>query len=169
MRIVPMTDLIGQPLYVLGTPQLLLDLDVVDANLKRMFEACRERGVAVRVHFKSLKCAGLPKYIAARGADGFLCAKLNEAEVLGDAGITDVFVANQIVGPIMVRRLADLGSRCTAATRPASDRPRRRAPSTNPVPARMPGTEWPTTNNRQCGTQSWSLVLASGFERRFGG
>jgi D-serine deaminase-like pyridoxal phosphate-dependent protein len=106
-----MSSPIGQPLEALDSPQLLIDLDLVDANLRRMFDACRERRVNVRVHFKSLKCAGLARYIAASGADGFLCAKLNEAEVLADAGIADIFIANQIVGPIKLRRLADLARR----------------------------------------------------------
>jgi len=77
-----MSTLIGQPLDVLDTPQLLIDLDVVDANLERMFAPFRGTGVGVRVHFKSLKCGGLARYIAAAGANGFLCAKVNEAEVL---------------------------------------------------------------------------------------
>jgi D-serine deaminase-like pyridoxal phosphate-dependent protein len=102
---------LGQTLDALDSPQLLIDLDVVDANLKRMFDAGRQRGVAVRVHFKSLKCAGLARHIAARGGDGFLCAKLNEAEVLADAGLTDVLIANQVVGPVKLRRLAELARR----------------------------------------------------------
>lgn len=106
-----MSTLLGQPLHLLDTPQLLIDLDLVDANLKRMFDTFRNRPVAVRVHFKSLKCAGLARYIAAAGADGFLCAKLNEAEILADAGLSDIFIANQIVGPIKLRRLADLARR----------------------------------------------------------
>jgi D-serine deaminase-like pyridoxal phosphate-dependent protein len=95
----------------LDSPQVLIDLDVVDGNLKRMFAAGRERGIHVRVHFKSLKCAGLAQYIAAAGAEGFLCAKLNEAEVLADAGLTDILVANQIVGPVKLRRLCELARR----------------------------------------------------------
>jgi D-serine deaminase-like pyridoxal phosphate-dependent protein len=117
-----MPEMIGQPLDALDSPQLLLDLDVADANLERMFRAGKERGVAVRVHFKSLKCTGLARYIADRGADGFLCAKLNEAEALADAGLTDLFIANQVVGPIKVRRLAELARR--AQVRVCVDDPR---------------------------------------------
>ncbi|HMC64661.1 MAG TPA: DSD1 family PLP-dependent enzyme [Gemmataceae bacterium] len=106
-----MSTPLGQSLDALDSPQLLIDLDIVDANLKRMFSACRERGVAVRVHFKSLKCTGLARYIAERGANGFLCAKLNEAEALADAGLPDVFIANEVVGPIKLRRLAELARR----------------------------------------------------------
>src|SRR5262249_32132868 len=116
-----MSTLIGQSIDVLDSPQLLIDLDIVDGNLKRMFSACRQHGVAVRVHFKSLKCTGLARYIAERGADGFLCAKLNEAEALVEAGLTDVFIANQVVGPIKLRRLAQLARR--AQVRVCVDQP----------------------------------------------
>jgi D-serine deaminase-like pyridoxal phosphate-dependent protein len=106
-----MSSLIGQPLDALDTPQLLLDLDAVDANLRRMFEAGRERGVNVRTHFKSLKCGGLARYIKERGGASFLAAKLNEAEALADAGITDILIANQVVGPQKMQRLAQLAKR----------------------------------------------------------
>src|SRR4051794_36798597 len=101
----------GTPLADLDTPQLLLDLDVLDRNLAHMQDACRRHGKDLRVHFKSLKCGGLARYLKERGAGAFLCAKLNEAEVLADAGITDVFVANQIVGPRKAARLARLAKR----------------------------------------------------------
>src|ERR1043166_1811854 len=106
-----MFSLIGQPLDALDTPQLLLDLDIIDANLKRMFEAGKQRGVNVRTHFKSLKCGGLAQYIQARGGATFLCAKLNEAEVLAEAGISDILLANQIVNPQKMTRLANLAKR----------------------------------------------------------
>ena len=106
-----MSDLIGQPLDSLDTPQLLIDLDIVDANLHRLFAAGRERGVNVRTHFKSLKCGGLARYIARQGGTMFLCAKLNEAEVLADAGIGDILIANEVVGPRKMPRLAELARR----------------------------------------------------------
>lgn len=106
-----MSSLVGQTVDQLDTPQLILDLDIVDANLQRMFGAFRGKPVNVRVHFKSLKCTGLARYIAQAGAGGFLCAKLNEAEALADAGLTDLFIANQVVGPVKLKRLADLARR----------------------------------------------------------
>jgi D-serine deaminase-like pyridoxal phosphate-dependent protein len=106
-----MSATIGQTLDVLDSPQLLIDLDMVDANVQRMLLGFRNHPVNVRVHFKSLKCSGLARYIAAAGIHSFLCAKLNEAEVLADAGLTDLFIANQIVGPIKLRRLAELAGR----------------------------------------------------------
>jgi D-serine deaminase-like pyridoxal phosphate-dependent protein len=107
-----MTTPIGQPLDVLDSPQLLIELDTVDANIDRMFGPFRNRPINVRTHFKSLKCAGLAQYIAKRtGNKTFLCAKLNEAEVLADAGFSDILIANQIIGPIKHRRIGELARR----------------------------------------------------------
>lgn len=101
----------GLAIDSLDSPQLLLDLDTLDANLRYLLDACKRRGIDLRVHFKSLKCGGLARYLAAHGVRSFLCAKLNEAEVLVDAGLTDVYVANQVVGPRKLARLADLARR----------------------------------------------------------
>jgi D-serine deaminase-like pyridoxal phosphate-dependent protein len=106
-----MAPLLGQPLDALDTPQLLIDLDRVDANVARMLDRFRHKPINVRVHFKSLKCAGLARYLHSIGVKNFLCAKLNEAEVLAQAGLTDLFIANQIVGSIKIKRLVDLARR----------------------------------------------------------
>ncbi len=106
-----MPPVVGQSVASLDSPQLLLDLDLIDANLRRLFDECKQRSVDVRTHFKSLKCGGLARYIQAHGCSHFLCAKLNEAEVLADAGIADILIANQIVGPAKTPRLAALAKR----------------------------------------------------------
>ncbi len=45
------------------------------------------------------------------GAVGITCAKLGEAEVLAKAGIADILIANQVVGPLKIDRLIDLSKR----------------------------------------------------------
>jgi D-serine deaminase-like pyridoxal phosphate-dependent protein len=99
----------------LDTPQLLIDLDILDDNLARMQAECRENGVELRVHFKSLKCGGLAKYLLRKGVGAFLAAKTNEAEILADAGVTDILIANQIVGAAKLRRVAELARRARIA------------------------------------------------------
>ncbi len=99
------------PYSDLDTPQLLIDLDTLDANLARMRADFADRPLNIRVHFKSLKCGSLAKYLANKGETKFLCAKLNEAEVLGEAGIRDILVANQIIGERKLRRLCALAKR----------------------------------------------------------
>lgn len=93
------------------TPRLLIDLNVLDSNLQRMQAIVQERNLDLRVHFKSLKCGGLARYLQSKGVDKFLCAKVNEAEVLVDAGIPDVFIANQVIGASKIARMCELAKR----------------------------------------------------------
>src|SRR5690606_34080601 len=110
-----MTNPAGRPLADLDTPQLLLDLDVLDANFAYLQTACERAGKALRVHFKSLKCGSLAPHLMARGVCAFLAAKLNEAEVLVEAGVADVLIANQVMGAAKLARLANLARRAKLA------------------------------------------------------
>lgn len=100
-------------IWQLDTPSLLLDLDILDQNLTRM-EATRG-DKRLRIHFKSLKCAGLAKYLVGKGYPFFLCAKLHEAEVLVQHGIKDILLANQIVGEAKLNRLMELLKKASVA------------------------------------------------------
>jgi D-serine deaminase-like pyridoxal phosphate-dependent protein len=95
----------------LDTPALLVDLDVMDGNIARIAAACRARGVAWRPHVKAHKTPEIARRQIAAGAIGVTCAKLGEAEVMADAGITDLLIANQIVGPTKIARLIRLRER----------------------------------------------------------
>ena len=87
---------------------LILDLAACDRNLARMAEFFRDRPAKLRPHFKNHKCVTLAKRQLAAGAIGITCAKLSEAEVLVAGGVADVLIANQVVGPLKVARLARL-------------------------------------------------------------
>lgn len=95
-------------LDALDTPALLVDLDIMEANIAHVAAACRAQGVAWRPHFKGHKTIEIARKQIAAGAIGLTCAKLGEAEVLADAGIRDLLIANQIVGPAKLRRLVAL-------------------------------------------------------------
>jgi D-serine deaminase-like pyridoxal phosphate-dependent protein len=103
--------LIGQSKLALDTPALLVDLDLMEANIARIASACREYGVAWRPHSKAHKTPEIAKMQIAAGAIGVTCAKVGEAEVMAQAGIRDILIANQIVGPIKIGRLVQLADR----------------------------------------------------------
>jgi len=107
-RTSPTTGLIGQPTSALDTPALLVDLDVMEANMARIAGACRAGGVAWRPHSKAHKTPEIAKMQMAAGATGITCAKVGEAEVMAAAGIRDILIANQIVGAVKVGRLVAL-------------------------------------------------------------
>lgn len=105
-------SVIGAPIQDLDTPCLILDRPTLQANLQRMAQFFSGRECKLRPHFKNHKCTRLAQeQLNAGSAVGITCAKLGEAEVLVDAGITDVLIANQVVGQRKVQRLADLARR----------------------------------------------------------
>jgi D-serine deaminase-like pyridoxal phosphate-dependent protein len=103
---------VGQGLEALDTPALLVDLDRLEANIAYIAGTCRAAGVAWRPHVKGQKAPALVALEQAAGARGITCAKLGEAEAMAAAGFRDILIANQIVGPIKVARLAALAARC---------------------------------------------------------
>src|SRR5262249_58413673 len=95
----------------LDTPALLADLDVVERNIARMADFCREHGVSLRPHAKIHKATPILAWKQLRaGAIGITASKLSEAEVLASAGIRDILIANQVVGARKIRRLVNLAA-----------------------------------------------------------
>ena len=95
----------------LDTPALIVDLDVMERNLSAMAQYCREHRLQLRPHTKTHKIPELAHKQIESGASGITVAKLGEAEVMIDAGLTDLLIAYPIVGPTKVRRLASLARR----------------------------------------------------------
>jgi D-serine deaminase-like pyridoxal phosphate-dependent protein len=98
----------GQPLSAVDTPSLILDAAALEVNLERVASFFASRPCRLRPHFKSHKCTRIAKLQLQAGAVGITCAKLGEAEVLAEAGIRDILIANQIVGPTKIERLIEL-------------------------------------------------------------
>jgi D-serine deaminase-like pyridoxal phosphate-dependent protein len=90
------------------TPALLVDLDALEWNIRIMADFMKGRRVRLRPHFKTHKSPAICHLQLAAGAKGICCAKLGEAEVLLSTGIPDVLIANQIVDPAKIERLAGL-------------------------------------------------------------
>ena len=90
------------------TPALLVDMDALESNIRAMAEYMKGRKARLRPHFKTHKCPTISHMQLAAGAIGVTCAKLSEAEVLLASGIRDVLIANQIVDPQKIMRLACL-------------------------------------------------------------
>ena len=102
---------IGLKKTELDTPVLWVDLDLLESNIASLAEHFRTAGVNWRPHTKGIKVPAIAHKAIAAGAIGVTCAKLGEAEVMAAAGIKDILIANQIVGPIKTARLANLRRR----------------------------------------------------------
>jgi D-serine deaminase-like pyridoxal phosphate-dependent protein len=93
------------------TPELVLDLDAVRANIDRIAALAREAGVAVRPHIKTHKLPEIARMQLEAGAVGVQVAKLGEADVMADGGVEDILVGYPIVGEQKLARLGDLAGR----------------------------------------------------------
>jgi D-serine deaminase-like pyridoxal phosphate-dependent protein len=99
---------IGRELAELDTPAYCVDVDVLDRNIAQMASFLTERKTQWRPHVKCHKTVEVAQRQLAAGAIGVTAAKVSEAEVYTDAGIADVLIANLIVGPQKLSRLARL-------------------------------------------------------------
>src|SRR5438876_11894232 len=97
-------SLIGQHKSALDTPALLVDLDVMEANIAGIVATCRAHGVAWRPYSKGHKTPEIAQMQIAGGASGVTCAKLGDAGGVAAGGVRGILIDDQIVGPDTVSR-----------------------------------------------------------------
>jgi D-serine deaminase-like pyridoxal phosphate-dependent protein len=95
-------------IYDLDTPALVIDLDVLERNIRDMAVHCANLGIALRAHTKTHKVPEIAHMQVAAGSQGIVCQKLGEAEVMARAGLDDILITYNIVGQLKLRRLSDL-------------------------------------------------------------
>ena len=105
----------ARTLAELDTPSVVIDLDIVERNVRRWQERCDRLGLINRPHIKTHKLVALARHQIAEGARGITCQKIAEAEVMADAGVEDILITYNIVGGLKLSRLAELARRCRVA------------------------------------------------------
>jgi D-serine deaminase-like pyridoxal phosphate-dependent protein len=96
----------------LPTPQVLVDYAVARRNIDRVQALADFAGAALRPHAKTHKSPVVARWQIEAGAVGVCCAKVGEAEVFVDAGITDVRLPYP-VNPFNAPRVVALMDRAT--------------------------------------------------------
>jgi D-threonine aldolase len=99
----------------LSTPALVVDLDIFESNIAAMTSLLEGTGKTVRPHVKTHRTPELARRQLGGVAVGVTCATVGEAEAMVDAGIDDVFVANEVVDPRKIARLVVLARRARIA------------------------------------------------------
>ena len=87
------------------TPALVVDLDQMERNLSRAAGYARQHGLRLRPHTKTHKSVRMGRRQLESGAAGLTVAKVSEAEVMVEAGPSDLLVAYPIVGRAKLERL----------------------------------------------------------------
>ncbi|KTE39051.1 MULTISPECIES: DSD1 family PLP-dependent enzyme [unclassified Sphingopyxis] len=92
----------------LNTPVLVLDGDALDRNIAAMAGLAASHGVGLRPHAKTHKSVDIARRQLAAGASGVCCAKIGEAEVLAEGGVTGILITSPVAAPRAIERLAAL-------------------------------------------------------------
>ena len=91
------------------TPCLILDLDALERNVRKMGDYAKAHNMRHRAHgkmHKSIDVLRLQQNLG--GAVGVCCQKVSEAEVFVRAGVKDVLISNEVRDPAKIDRLARL-------------------------------------------------------------
>lgn len=80
------------------TPAVIVFRELVEANLDRIVQIAKDPS-RLRPHCKTHKMPAVTKLELARGITRHKCATFAEAEMLADAGVRDVVLAYNLVGP----------------------------------------------------------------------
>lgn len=99
---------IGLKKEQLDTPTLWVDLDTIENNINMLATHFKSAGVDWRPHMKGVRIAGIAHKAIAAGAIGVTCATIKEAEAMANTGITDILIANEIVGHQKIKRLVNI-------------------------------------------------------------
>jgi 3-hydroxy-D-aspartate aldolase len=97
--------------HMLETPALVLDLDVMEANIASMVRHATAHGYQLRPVAKIHKSVDVSRRQVAAGAVGMTCATLAECEALTDAGVPGLLLFTSVVSHGKLSRLADLNAR----------------------------------------------------------
>ena len=98
---------IGMDEADIQTPCLVVDLDAMERNIKKMGDFAKSAGMRHRSHGKMHKSVDVQLIQQELGgACGVCCQKVSEAEAFARGGIKDVLVSNQVRDPAKIDRLA---------------------------------------------------------------
>ncbi len=98
----------GMTLEEIDTPDVIVDLDVVEANIRRAQAVAEGVGARLMPHIKTSKSPYVAALQLAAGAAGITVAKLGEAEVFHAHGLGPILIAYPLVGAAKLSRLRTL-------------------------------------------------------------
>ena len=93
---------------VIPTPALVLNYNIMQENIETMAKFAKENNINHRPHVKTHKCPIIAHMQCKAGSKGITVAKVGEAEIFAQCGLDDILIANQVINPNHIDRLAKL-------------------------------------------------------------
>ncbi len=95
------------------TPALILDLDLLEANIEKMSKHAKASKIDLRPHGKTHKCPEIALRQIKAGAIGLSVATIREAEAMSASGVKGLLITSELVGKPKIERLIKLARRAT--------------------------------------------------------
>jgi D-serine deaminase-like pyridoxal phosphate-dependent protein len=95
----------------LDTPALVIDLDIMECNLRRVADYSKAHGLRLRPHTKTHKVPAVGRRQLDSGAVGLTVAKVGEAEVMLGANPPELLVAYPVIGRSKLTRLMEVAKK----------------------------------------------------------
>ena len=95
----------------IDTPALVVDLDILERNLRRVADYAGGHGLRLRPHTKTHKSPLVGRWQLDSGAVGLTVAKVGEAEVMLASETPDLLVAYPVIGRAKLERLMEVARR----------------------------------------------------------
>src|SRR5271170_7318339 len=99
----------------LDTPALVIDLDIMERNLRRAADYSKAHGLRLRPHTKTHKVPAVGRRQLDLGAAGLTVAKVGEAEVMLGANPPELLVAYPVIGRSKLARLMEVARKTQLA------------------------------------------------------
>ncbi len=103
---------LGVSVWDLDTPALVVDLDVLEANIATMQRTVARNGIASRPHAKTHKTPEIARMQLETGSVGICVAKISEAHALFKHGIEPLLMTTSNVTPTKINRAMHLRKWC---------------------------------------------------------
>ncbi len=96
----------------LQTPAILVDLDILDQNIRKYQDLCNKYNKQLWPMIKTHKSSEIINMQVEAGATGFLCGTLDECEKLAEMGIQNIMYAYPVASEVNIKRVLALSQKC---------------------------------------------------------
>ena len=121
----PIIKPIGTPVEELDTPALVVDMDALEENIRRVHSSFEDSVAKIRPYVETHRCPAIAhKQLAVAGTNGGVgVASVGEAEAFAQSGLSDILIVNVVVGAQKIARLCALArqARVTVAVDSAAN------------------------------------------------
>lgn len=101
-------------LDTIETPAVVVELDVMEQNMRRYAMFADKHDVALRCHTKTHKIPAIANWEANWTDAGIVCQTLSEVEVMAQAGLDDIYLSYMVVSDSKLDRLIAIAKNLNA-------------------------------------------------------